>query len=230
MVLVGYSDQINAYKVLNSWGRDWGAKGYAWIDYATLRSMTQEGYVAIDIFLDHVAETAPPADLPKVVDASPPHVAAPEQPRVSSKEPAQTLGVARDTAIKSAPDAKAAPPAAVPAPTAKPKVLTTEVLEAAVRSTTEPKILFKTKEHFNVRPYSAWLELPDELARTVKYVEYSFIAPGFINPKRSLPDSNIFIVKWRGFGCVTDARVVAYLKDGHQVYGKFDLCKVQEKT
>jgi hypothetical protein len=61
-------------------------------------------------------------------------------------------------------------------------------------------------------------------------VEYSFLFPGFVNPKKSLPNSNIFIAKWKGFGCVTEGRVVAYLKNGRKVHGTFDLCAVQEKT
>jgi len=33
VVLVGYSDNKSAFQFLNSWGTDWGEKGYAWIDY-----------------------------------------------------------------------------------------------------------------------------------------------------------------------------------------------------
>ena len=33
MLLCGYDDNINAFKVLNSWGRNWGDDGYLWVDY-----------------------------------------------------------------------------------------------------------------------------------------------------------------------------------------------------
>ena len=33
MVLVGYDDSKNAFKVRNSWGTDWGDKGNIWVDY-----------------------------------------------------------------------------------------------------------------------------------------------------------------------------------------------------
>lgn len=33
MLVVGYSDQYNAFKVVNSWGEDWGDDGFIWIDY-----------------------------------------------------------------------------------------------------------------------------------------------------------------------------------------------------
>ena len=33
MVLVGYDDSQNAFKLINSWGTEWGEEGYAWVDY-----------------------------------------------------------------------------------------------------------------------------------------------------------------------------------------------------
>ncbi len=50
MVLVGYDDGRNAYKVLNSWGTDWGNDGYIWIDYALFmdKLLGNEAYVAMD--------------------------------------------------------------------------------------------------------------------------------------------------------------------------------------
>lgn len=48
MVLVGYNDQIKAYKIMNSWGTDWGDKGYAWVTYSYLKEVANEGFVAKD--------------------------------------------------------------------------------------------------------------------------------------------------------------------------------------
>lgn len=33
MLLVGYDDNKNAFKVMNSWGAEWGNNGFGWIDY-----------------------------------------------------------------------------------------------------------------------------------------------------------------------------------------------------
>jgi C1A family cysteine protease len=33
IVICGYDDTKNAYKVMNSWGTTWGDAGYSWIDY-----------------------------------------------------------------------------------------------------------------------------------------------------------------------------------------------------
>jgi len=34
MVIVGYNDKINAFKIVNSWGTSWANKGYGYIDYS----------------------------------------------------------------------------------------------------------------------------------------------------------------------------------------------------
>jgi len=46
MVVVGYSDQRNAFKVMNSWGKAWGAGGFGWISYDSFRVRVSEAYVA----------------------------------------------------------------------------------------------------------------------------------------------------------------------------------------
>lgn len=33
ILIVGYDNQINAFKIINSWGSNWGNDGYAWINY-----------------------------------------------------------------------------------------------------------------------------------------------------------------------------------------------------
>lgn len=48
MVLVGYDDAKQAFKLINSWGTDWGEKGYGWVDYKFFPKVVREGYVAKD--------------------------------------------------------------------------------------------------------------------------------------------------------------------------------------
>lgn len=45
MVVVGYDDTRQAFKVINSWGRDWGDNGFGWIDYDTFKKSVREAYV-----------------------------------------------------------------------------------------------------------------------------------------------------------------------------------------
>jgi hypothetical protein len=49
MVVVGYSDQRNAFRVINSWGTHWGDGGFGWISYPAFRAKVREAYVVQDI-------------------------------------------------------------------------------------------------------------------------------------------------------------------------------------
>lgn len=49
MVVVGYDDGIEAYKVINSWGTDWGRDGFGWISYTAFSKKVREAYVVQDI-------------------------------------------------------------------------------------------------------------------------------------------------------------------------------------
>lgn len=226
MLVVGYADQLKAYKVLNSWGTKWGDKGYAWIDYSTFQNMTVEGYVTIDIFLDRIAAVAAPGPgaapkvdaAPKAKVGAPKNETAPQAPPAATKLNKKVEAPAKDN-VPTKPILTAAP-----APTA----LTPEVLAKAVRSTTEPKILFNWNG-YNVQPYSVWLELPDKLAASISKAQYWFNHPSFKNPKHSISGSNIFIAKWSGYGCINDAKVIVFLKDGTQMEAPFDLCAVQSR-
>jgi C1A family cysteine protease len=48
MVVVGYNDSINAFKILNSWGKNWGEDGYFWMPYKKFVSTVKEAYVMRD--------------------------------------------------------------------------------------------------------------------------------------------------------------------------------------
>jgi hypothetical protein len=48
MVLVGYDDSKSAFKLINSWGMQWGDRGYGWVEYAYLSRVLNEAYVAKD--------------------------------------------------------------------------------------------------------------------------------------------------------------------------------------
>ncbi|NJK86153.1 MAG: C1 family peptidase [Bacteroidales bacterium] len=50
MVIVGYDDKNQMFKVLNSWGTRWGNNGYVWIKYDLFLEQAREGFVARDAF------------------------------------------------------------------------------------------------------------------------------------------------------------------------------------
>ena len=48
MIISGYDDQRNAFRIMNSWGTLWGDKGFAWIDYQFfLQNVMEGGYVVL---------------------------------------------------------------------------------------------------------------------------------------------------------------------------------------
>ena len=228
MLVVGYADQLKAFKVLNSWGPGWGDKGYAWIDYTTFQNLTGEGYVTIDIFLQQPISAAPQvASVPPVASAppSPDHATSPRE----KAEQARGAGSASNSETPPIVTAQAPVGETTSAPPlAGGNVLTPDMLAASVRSSTEPKLL-STWKGYKVFPYSVWLDLPTKVAAKIAKVEYWFDHPSFTNPKRSIEQSNVFIAKWSGYGCIPNARVIAFLKDGGKMEARFDLCAAQAR-
>ena len=49
VVIVGYDDRRSAFKIINSWGTDWGIGGYGWIDYDASEELIWEIYVTEDV-------------------------------------------------------------------------------------------------------------------------------------------------------------------------------------
>jgi hypothetical protein len=61
-VLVGYDDDKAAFKVLSSWGTEWGEAGFGWLDYDLVRS----GAVDLTAYVLWEGRVAPPAMAPNL--------------------------------------------------------------------------------------------------------------------------------------------------------------------
>jgi len=48
ITLVGYDDSINAFKIVNSWGKEWANDGYLWIDYDVFQEIVLVAYISTD--------------------------------------------------------------------------------------------------------------------------------------------------------------------------------------
>ena len=66
MVVVGYDDTRQAFRLFNSWGDKWGEHGLGWIDYETFKARTHGAYVM------QVQDGAPPAPAPHPAPAPAP--------------------------------------------------------------------------------------------------------------------------------------------------------------
>lgn len=62
MLLVGYDDKKSAFKVMNSWGKDWGDNGFAWIDYKFFPEAVKYGFVAKDAITPNAPKNQDIAD------------------------------------------------------------------------------------------------------------------------------------------------------------------------
>lgn len=75
ILIVGYDDARHAFKLINSYGDQWGDQGYGWIDYQHFTRVTSEGYVAKDAVTpgqETVIERTPPVDRERIVPPNPP--------------------------------------------------------------------------------------------------------------------------------------------------------------
>ena len=93
MVVVGYDDNKRAFRLINSWGREWGENGFGWISYDSFKARTDEAYVASVAGLPPVANssipTAParPPESPQVAPSSDTPPDTPDEPEEDTKPP-----------------------------------------------------------------------------------------------------------------------------------------------
>ena len=56
MLIVGYDDTLRSFKVINSWGQDWGNNGFAYISYKFFKPETssdyEEGVISLTVAYD----------------------------------------------------------------------------------------------------------------------------------------------------------------------------------
>lgn len=60
MLVVGFDNSLNAFKVINSWGDSWANNGYCWIDYSFFPKVVREGYIAKDAITLNTNTTTTP--------------------------------------------------------------------------------------------------------------------------------------------------------------------------
>ena len=70
IVIVGYDDARSAFKIINSWGTDWGIDGYGWIDYDASERLILEAYVVEDVIASDVNDPPAQATVPSPADAA----------------------------------------------------------------------------------------------------------------------------------------------------------------
>lgn len=75
---IGYSERLQAFKLMNSWGRHWGRNGYVWLTYTAFKAMAFQAFT-METHAWHAAE-ARPTVLPSVIPVPTPIVEPPVPP------------------------------------------------------------------------------------------------------------------------------------------------------
>ena len=78
MVLVGYDDAKNAFKVMNSWGTQWGDGGFGWIEYGTFLKMTSQAFVVQDVVIDDLMWVSKTKPAPNITRRKPMNIVKPD--------------------------------------------------------------------------------------------------------------------------------------------------------
>lgn len=63
ILIVGFDDQKNAFKFMNSWGENWGNRGFGYIDYQLVNRVIREAYI---IKTKHKNTQTPNDNTPKI--------------------------------------------------------------------------------------------------------------------------------------------------------------------
>jgi len=105
ILIVGYDDNLGAFKLVNSWGTRWGCGGYAYLSYDFVQVKAWEAWAMVD------AVTATPVQTP--MPTATPTVTATPMPTATPTVTATPMPTARPTVT------------ATPMPTARPTVTAT---------------------------------------------------------------------------------------------------------
>jgi hypothetical protein len=100
LTMVGFDDQKQAFKVINSWGTKWANGGFGWIDYGVVRTDVHEAYIirvesnSVDVAENtKTVEVKPPEPKVTPVDIVSPRIVVKPKPRPDKPEDIEAVDV-----------------------------------------------------------------------------------------------------------------------------------------
>src|SRR5207302_1739325 len=110
IVVVGYDDRRQAFRLMNSWGNDWGDHGFMWLSYDLVKIRVDDA---------GVLDVAPPKRLPtppKRVPPGPPPAPPPPPPKLVQPVPQPAPPPPPPKVVQLEPPPQPAPPPQPPVP------------------------------------------------------------------------------------------------------------------
>ena len=170
MVIVGYSEAKQAFKIINSWGTSWGDKGFGWISYRAMRELADRQFVVDVPDLPAPVVVGQPKPTPAPVVVAPPKPVVVESPVVIAEpKPAPTPAPApvvveppKPAPVVIAPPKPAPAPVVVVTPPSPPKPAPTPTVIPPV-ATVQSQVVARARELQCARVESS--VSPDRTAR-----------------------------------------------------------------
>ncbi len=204
MLLVGYDNKKSAFKILNSYGTNWGAKGYIWVDYESFKAMIAEAYV---VQKDYVVPTK---KVDPIIVNDPIVVNDP----IKVNDPITI----RDTKTKT--DVNGIP---------LPRVYDPQEVKLVVNKTISDDNfeIYAYKEEIREERnyYTFGFVISDEIQNLVSKIVYVYDDPSFTDKYSTSDEGPNFTNSYEGWSCLENMQAIVYFKDNTTKTFDFNACE-----
>lgn len=222
VLLTGYDEDRKAFRIINSYGTEWGSKGFAWISYDAFRQMfVATGQQAYVITRDH-NEDAPGASIDSFSLAS-------------KQDTSLTKIILKDSAMAAyiLKDSKLQDYSALNPKTAENQITVNYLKNKKDTTLINPSIMFHPytfEETIKKDKYyiTSGFKIDSAILSKVLYITYIYDDPTFIRNKSVSYKRPNFEDSYVGQGCLISMKALIHFVDGTSIPITFNPCKLIE--